>query len=1533
MNKKISQFDLTTSLGDTDLLTIVQGGKNKNITKATLETKLADTFATDSDLEDKVGAIADDLEALEKKHDEAIDDIQNTVQDWSNAIANKASNSQLQNVLNRVIVNENKITQLADAVANGEGGTGSGSGSGSGGSSSGVVGPHSQSTATIFPLSGYVKDTNADPLSSSDTLNQALSKLENQIDAIAAGGGTGGGLNMPLIKSGETTASSDGSLYTSAAADERFLNASGDTATGRINFLAGWQGGSAFTSGWDGKGASLYPTNDGNTWNLELDNLFVRGNMDVNELTINEIKATGGEILVTIADMECTEVEETSNGWRCYFDNTDKINEFIPLDQAICQQYDGPNTVEGVNEAGNKIRVVRRYWRTVLETGDNYIVLSRTSCEPGSAEPKAGDKILQLGHRYDESLTLEELANRRNAIFISAKGANSPRISFYQNIDDFTLSGKDTTVIGTESKFVGTFTQMTTNGDYVRIPVYRGYWDATATYNYYDQVTYNGSMWICMEDGVTSVPSETNSQWQLQVAKGEAGINGSDTARFVEITGNRLFLYDSPDYSGTPNPSEIMLVATTHGLSDSATYLWTLLGDLPVTLGTESYLTVYPDTFTTRTATIRVTVDDGDNGTYTDDFQVAKLANGAEGLDAYYIDLSNSSVSVPFDSSGNTPLISLSEVFTEVYAYHGINPVEITSISATATSGNATVTVTDNTVYLATFTSASAIVRLNVTLADGISLTKDWHICRIHNGSDGIDGVDAAYVVVAGEQVFKSVQGSTTEYIPTSITIAAKAYNIESPQYSWYWAIPGSGEWITLSGQNSDTYVVDPNGTYFAGMNEVTFKCEVTSINGGAIYYDMLTVNKLSDGVDGVGAYRGILTNESHTVAATYFGEVMDEELSRAITSVKLYFQNELLDNTAFIWTANSITDTTSTYWEEDFTNYTLKLVAMPTDTVIVRVHFLVDNKEVDACDFTVTKAKAGPPGDYEVSVYAAVASTQTSVAAPTFSEIPSSSGSLGTDGALWKTDPEVSSSKVIWRSVGLFDGTTNLLKEGNSWTTPVIFQGVSGEAGAAGRGIVSITEYYQTSTSSSTAPTTWSATVQVPTATKKYLWNKEAIVYSDSSTPIESTPRVISVYGDTGSPGSDGRGIDHVVEYYAYGTASSYYGSFKTTPPTLTSTYPYLWNYTKIYYTDGTNNGATSSDAVIIGARGKDGDPGAAGSSGPAINYRGTYSSSAYYYRSSNRVDVVKSGSTYYMVYPGRNGFSGRSPSSYSVSDGTTSTTAYWVSMSSFDMLATGLLLAESATIAGWIFDPTHNLLRSASGYVCLTGTDSNATSTPCFAAGNTAGYLGYDSGSGTINSTACIRIYPSGILRVGCGNGNAGISGTGNDDSSPRFWAGASDRNTAPFRVTQSGYVYASNAAVTGNISCNTLTVNNYNNWGGPGVKCIYGVYNSATGETAKNNITQLYSVDGVTLSSPTSYISSTGYRKFTISGLSSTNYVVLVGSWGDPTYTSSDRPGMRGTCGVYSQSSNSFYILSIDTEDNKHNLHGVYVAILTY
>ena len=49
--------------------------------------------------------------------------------------------------------------------------------------------------------------------------------------------------------------------------------------------------------------------------------------------------------------------------------------------------------------------------------------------------------------------------------------------------------------------------------------------------------------------------------------------------------------------------------------------------------------------------------------------------------------------------------------------------------------------------------------------------------------------------------------------------------------------------------------------------------------------------------------------------------------------------------------------------------------------------------------------------------------------------------------------------------------------------------------------------------------------------------------------------------------------------------------------------------------------------------------------------------------------------------------------------------------------------------------------------------------------------------------------------------GNNYAGISGVGTSADSVRFWAGNSDRNQAPFRVTQAGKLFATNASIYGN------------------------------------------------------------------------------------------------------------------------------------
>ena len=488
MNKKISQFELTNTLHDQDLITVVQSNENKNITVSGLTTSLSNTFSTNDELntvsskvdsinikvEDNYKDLSNKIEegdaavtnnvtstvnsyydvlnnkiiVLDEKHDKDMSEVNLTVQDWIDDIDNRSTVDQLHDALNRLTVAENTITSLAEVIANG-GGSGS------------TPGYHTQSTATIFPLSGYYKGTDSSPLATTDTLNQALSKLENQVEAISDNSGS-----LPVIKSGESTVPSDGTIYTSLKVKEDYLNKHGDTADGKVTFLQGIQGGSIFRSGWDGQGASLYPSNS--KWNLELDNLFVRGNMTVNELTINEIKAVGGDILVTLADMECTQVDKLADCYRCYFDDADgtKYNQFVANDMAICQKFDGKN--------------VKRYWRKVNNVGSNYIDLSLDVCEAGSAIPEADDKIIQLGHMYEQDEDYnKQMDERRNAIFISAKGSNAPRIAFYKNIDDFTLADSDGVVRervvigGNDTKFVGHIYQTSETG-ITRVPVYRG---------------------------------------------------------------------------------------------------------------------------------------------------------------------------------------------------------------------------------------------------------------------------------------------------------------------------------------------------------------------------------------------------------------------------------------------------------------------------------------------------------------------------------------------------------------------------------------------------------------------------------------------------------------------------------------------------------------------------------------------------------------------------------------------------------------------------------------------------------------------------------------------------------------------------------------------------------------------------------------------------------------------------------------------------------------------------------------------------
>lgn len=95
-----------------------------------------------------------------------------------------------------------------------------------------------------------------------------------------------------------------------------------------------------------------------------------------------------------------------------------------------------------------------------------------------------------------------------------------------------------------------------------------------------------------------------------------------------------------------------------------------------------------------------------------------------------------------------------------------------------------------------------------------------------------------------------------------------------------------------------------------------------------------------------------------------------------------------------------------------------------------------------------------------------------------------------------------------------------SVLQSGTKKDPIFSFKIPKGNTGATGNGVASIVQYYQVSTSSTTAPTTWLTTKPSLTVTNKYLWMYEKITYTNKTT-LETVKRVVGAYGDTGLQGA----------------------------------------------------------------------------------------------------------------------------------------------------------------------------------------------------------------------------------------------------------------------------------------------------------------------------------------------------------------------------------------------------------------------------
>lgn len=76
-------------------------------------------------------------------------------------------------------------------------------------------------------------------------------------------------------------------------------------------------------------------------------------------------------------------------------------------------------------------------------------------------------------------------------------------------------------------------------GEAFRVPLFKRTWQKGEKYAYYDEVTHNGSSWICVnEKGTSTEPADGNADWLKYAAKGESGkgIKSTDVEYAISVS-------------------------------------------------------------------------------------------------------------------------------------------------------------------------------------------------------------------------------------------------------------------------------------------------------------------------------------------------------------------------------------------------------------------------------------------------------------------------------------------------------------------------------------------------------------------------------------------------------------------------------------------------------------------------------------------------------------------------------------------------------------------------------------------------------------------------------------------------------------------------------------------------------------------------------------------------------------------------------------------------------------------------------------
>lgn len=617
----------------------------------------------------------------------------------------------------------------------------------------------------------------------------------------------------------------------------------------------------------------------------------------------------------------------------------------------------------------------------------------------------------------------------------------------------------------------GTIRQISSDGvTEAPVPVFKGKWKS-GTYWYYDEVTHNGSTWICIESTTTQEPSDSSTDWLKVVSEGRPGDDGTSLVFKGEFA------------SAPSNPQNGWYYRNT---TDKKCY-------------------VYQD------GAWHLMTEDGKPG-----------ADGAGSISAI---LDDGMQSVACNSSGavisGLPLTTTFSMYygTTKLALDSLTVGSITGVTSSANKSTGVVTVSAITA------AASDTIRIPVT---GKASYKDAQyertvylsVNKVKPGSDGENAI--IYSLQPSVNVIKKNADGSSEVSKISCRIMKTdgASTVVSSLPAGY-----SMDYVIDSG-TANGYTPGSDVAVSGITTKIQFR--LYSETSGVVLVDQQTIVVLKDGSNGKPGDDGVGIKDVDVLF--YLSSSATSLIGGSWSTTSPTWVNG-----KYIWSKTRVIYTNTTTWESDPTCISggKGENGLGIKSVIEEYYLSTSSSSLIGGSWS-TSTPAWVNGKYiwtrTVITYTDSSSTTTDAICVTGAKgdtgigVKSISGQYylstsysTTTGGSWSTTvPAWQDGKYIWtRSVITY--TDNSYTE----TKPVCVTGGKGPSGNDGKGVKSFGILYYLSTSSSslvggswsTTPPTWQ--------NGKYLWSKTKVTYTDDST-WESDPVCITgSQGQTGLPGA----------------------------------------------------------------------------------------------------------------------------------------------------------------------------------------------------------------------------------------------------------------------------------------------------------------------------------------------------------------------------------------------------------------------------